>query len=268
MTAISRDELQGVLLKLTNIAAKAILPHFRRPLGIDNKLAIDNGFDPVTVADRQAELAIRQEIERAYPNHSIFGEEFGDKNGEEEYSWVIDPIDGTRAFVCGLPTWAILIAVCLNEKPILGVMSQPIVGDLFIGGMGKAELRSKKGTTTLSTEQQSTKLISDSILFATTPDMFSGEEISAFNALAAQTKMTRFGVDSYAYCMLAAGYIDLVVEAGLGFYDIAALIPIIEAAGGIVTDWAGKPVRGGGQVIAARSVELHQQALTVLQAKL
>lgn len=268
MSSVPREELERVLLSLTEIAAAVIMPHFRQPLGIDNKQGIGEGYDPVTIADRKAERAIREEINRLYPSHAIEGEEYADKLGSSEYSWVIDPIDGTRGFVCGLPTWATLIGVCCNGEPIMGVMAQPLVGDVFIGGMGNAELHSREGISTLDSGHQAKQSLKDSVLFATTPAMFSAKEWAAFESLSNNTQMTRFGVDSYAYCLLAAGYIDLVVESGLGFYDIAALIPIIEAAGGVVTNWDGQPVREGGRVIAAASSTLHQQGLSILQSAL
>lgn len=267
-TPISREELEKVLLNLVKISAAAILPYFRQPIGVDNKLEQRDGYDPVTVADREAEIAIRQEIERVYPSHAIIGEECTDKSGTGPYLWVIDPIDGTRGFVCGLPTWATLIGVCKDGQPLVGVMAQPVVDDIFIGGMGKSELLSHGSVTTLRTRTADRHDLAQSVLFATTPEMFSAAELAAFDSLSQQTKMTRFGVDSYAYCMLAAGYIDLVVESGLGFYDIAALIPIIEAAGGVVTDWEGQPVRGAGRVIAAANKGLHEQALAILQRAL
>lgn len=268
MSPIPREELKRVLLSLTDIASAVIMPYFRQPIGIDNKQVQDEGYDPVTIADRNAETAIREEIARIYPDHAIKGEEFADKLGTANYSWVIDPIDGTRGFVCGLPTWATLIGVCHEGEPIIGVMSQPLVGDVFIGGMGNAELHSRGKISALSAGHEAKQSLKDSVLFATTPDMFSASELTAFESLSRNTRMTRFGVDSYAYCLLAAGYIDLVVESGLGFYDIAALIPIIEAAGGIVTNWDGQPVREGGRVIAAANTTLHQQALSILQAAL
>ena len=262
----SRDSISETLVALSSIAAGEVLPYFRKPLAIENKREDSAAYDPVTAADRAAEQAIRAEIENRYPNDSIFGEELADKTGDSEYSWVIDPIDGTRAFVCGLPTWATLIGVCKAGQPLLGLMSQPVVGEYFIGGLAKSELYRDGQSVTLKTRIG--KDLANCNLFATAPDMFNHQELNAFEALSSQVQMTRFGVDSYAYCALAAGHIDLVVESGLGFYDIAALIPIIESAGGIVTDWNGQAVRGGGRVIAAANDQIHRQALQTLQANI
>ena len=260
----TRESLSESLVELLSIAAAEILPYFRQPLAVENKLSGSVDFDPVTDADRRAERAIRAEIEIRYPNDSIFGEELADKTGDSEYSWVIDPIDGTRAFVCGLPTWATLIGVCKDQQPVFGGMSQPVVGEYFIGGLGESALYREGQFTTLNTRDSAE--LGQCNLFATTPEMFNAEELRAFESLSTKVQMTRFGVDSYAYCLLAAGYIDLVVEAGLGFYDIAALVPIIESAGGIVTDWNGQAIRGGGQVIAAANQQIHEQAIACLKA--
>ncbi|MGR8948679.1 MAG: histidinol-phosphatase [Gammaproteobacteria bacterium] len=258
----ARDDLATTLVELSSAAATAVLPYFRSPLNVENKLDGSGTFDPVTRADREAEEAIRSLLEKLYPQDSILGEEFPAKKGEGEYCWVIDPIDGTRAFVCGLPTWATLIGLCKNGKPVFGVMSQPIVGEYFIGGMGKAEMYRNGRATRLATRNHTE--LSSSNLFATTPSMFDPNELRAFEALSGKVQMTRFGADSYAYCLLAAGHIDLVVESGLGFYDVAALIPLIEAAGGVVSDWSGTPVRQGGRVIAAANAQLHERALAIL----
>jgi len=219
----------------------------------------------VTVADRGAEQALREAILARYPDHGVLGEEFGDTPGASEFRWVIDPIDGTRAFVCGAPTWGTLIALCEHDRPMLGLMHQPFVGESFVGG-GEASWQVRAGTHTRLRTRDTSELAA-SYLFATAPEMFAADvEWPAFQRLASQVRLARYGIDCYAYCLLAAGHLDLVVEAGLGFYDIAPLMPIVEAAGGIVTDWAGRPVRGGGRVIAAANRRLHEQALAVLGA--
>jgi myo-inositol-1(or 4)-monophosphatase len=257
----SKAELRDFLRVLVDIAATAALPYFRRGIAVENKDV--DGFDPVTIADRQTEDAIRDAIMERYPDHGIIGEEREELNPDARYRWVIDPIDGTKAYLCGLPTWATLVGLCDETSPILGMMSQPLVGEYFIGGFGEVELVGRDARTSLRTSAVSS--LAGASLFATSPDMFSaGEEFSQFNALSSHVRLTRFGVDSYAYCLLAAGFIDIVAEAGLGFYDIAALIPIVEAAGGIITDWGGAPVRGGGRVLAAANPELHAAALNVL----
>ena len=265
-TMRDRNALKPILIELCALAADVIAPYFRKKLNVENKLVDDGEFDPVTVADREAETAIREFIANRFPEDSIYGEEFPPKEGAGPHSWVIDPIDGTKAFVCGLPTWATLIGICYDGKPIFGAMSQPLVGDIFMGGLGKSELVRAEQETILSTRGEA-RLI-DGTLFATSPDMFQGPEKIAFEALSRAVRMTRFGVDSYAYAMLAAGQIDLVVESGLGFYDIAALIPVIEAAGGVVSDWEGNEIRQGGRVIAAANESIHEQAMLTLQGKL
>ena len=259
----SRDEaFRHFLLELGTIAGGIILPYFRQTLIVDDKGG--RGFDPVTAADRGAEDALRKAILARYPDHGVLGEEFGDTPGTSEFRWVIDPIDGTRAFVCGVPTWGTLIALCEHERPVLGLMSQPFVGESFLGG-GAASWHVRAGTRT-RLRTRGARDLATSYLFATAPEMFAAEgEWPAFQRLARAVRLARFGIDCYAYCLLAAGHIDLVVEAGLGFYDIAPLIPIIEAAGGIVTDWEGAAVRGGGRVIAAANASLHAQALALLR---
>jgi myo-inositol-1(or 4)-monophosphatase len=217
----------------------------------------------VTIADRHAEQALREAILARYPDHGVLGEEFGDTPGSSEYRWVIDPIDGTRAFVCGAPTWGTLIALCEHDRPVLGLMSQPFVGESFVGG-GAAAWQVRAGAHT-RLRTRGTVDLAASYLFATAPEMFAADtEWPVFQRLAARVRLVRFGLDCYAYALLAAGHVDLVVEAGLGYYDIAPLMPIVEAAGGVVSDWDGRPVRGGGRVIAAASRQLHEQALAVL----
>lgn len=265
--AIPREELVEFMVALAELAAATIRPYFRSSLAIENKALESQHFDPVTIADKAAEKAIRQAIEASYPEHSILGEELSTKQGQAPYTWVIDPIDGTRAFVCGLPTWATLIGLCHHNNPIMGLMNQPIVGDLFVGGMGSSGLLDYRGAER-SIKVRQPQGLTTCTLFATTPEMFNRDELAAFDALSKSVRMTRYGVDSYAYAMLAAGQIDLVVESGLGFYDIAPLIPIIEAAGGIVSDWEGHPVRGAGRVVAAASASIHGQTLEILQRAL
>ncbi|MEM7468072.1 MAG: inositol monophosphatase family protein [Pseudomonadota bacterium] len=261
-----RGALICELRSAADSAARTILPYFRHAMKIENKHPNAADFDPVTLADREAEKIIRQTILARYPNDTLIGEEFDNVVGSSDYSWVIDPIDGTRAFVCGIPTWAILIGVCKHSQPLLGIMSQPVVGDIFIGGMGEGQLISRSGSAALGTCEVDS--LSDASLFATTPDMFDASELDVFDAVSEKVKMTRFGVDSYAYCLLAAGHVELVIEAGLGFYDIAALIPIIESAGGVVSDWSGAPVRSGGRVIAAANEAIHAQALEIIKTRL
>lgn len=256
-----KTELREFLGHLVEVGAAASLPHFRSGIAIENKVA--GGFDPVTAADRETEDALRSCIAEHYPDHGIIGEERSASNPDATYHWVIDPIDGTRAYMCGLPTWATLIGVCDASGPVLGLMSQPVVGEYFIAGGGAAECVGRSGRSLLVTSSCAT--LAQASVFATSPDMFSPtQELPRFEALSARARLTRFGVDSYAYCMLAAGHIDIVAEAGLQYHDIAALIPIVKGAGGVITDWHGAPLSGGGQVLAAANPVLHAAALTAL----
>ncbi len=263
MAGLDRDTIWEFFQHLAEVAARETLPRFRAPLAIDNKDA-DGGFDPVTIADQAAEAALRAAIGAQFPDHGIQGEEQADKRGSSVWSWIIDPIDGTRSFVSGMPTWGTLIGLLENGVPRYGMMSQPFTGDCFIGGAGQADLFSHGQRTRLTTRRD--RDLSSATLYSTTPDMFApGVELDAFNTLSRAVRLTRFGADCYGYCLLAAGYVDLVVEANLGFYDIAPLIPIIEAAGGIVTDWSGQPMRSGGRALAAASGALHGAALAILR---
>lgn len=259
----SRDaEFRRFLLELAELAGRIVLPYFRRQLDVDDKGA--GRFDPVTVADREAERALREAILTRYPDHGILGEEHGEHVGAGEFRWVIDPIDGTRAFVCGVPTWGTLIALCERDRPVLGLMSQPFIGECFVGG-GR-EAWHQRGGERRRLQTRRTEALAESYLFATAPEMFAAEvEWPAFRRVAGRARLARFGIDCYAYCLLAAGHLDLVVEAGLGYYDIAPLVPLVEAAGGVVTDWQGAPVRGGGRVVAAATPSLHAEALALLQ---
>ena len=262
MSTIDPNTIWIFMQELAQVAARETLPRFRMPLAIDNK-AGTGGFDPVTAADREAEAALRAAIGARFPQHGIQGEEVADKAGSSAWSWIIDPIDGTRSFMCGMPTWGTLVGLLEHGVPRYGMMSQPFVGDCFIGGDGRAELVTAACTTRLAC--RSGIDLEQANLFATTPDMFArGAESEAFAALSARARLTRFGADCYGYCLLAAGYVDLVVEANLGYYDIAPLIPIIECAGGVVSDWEGRPLRGGGRAVAAGSMALHTAALAVL----
>ncbi len=262
--ALSDAEIEEYLefaCRVAELAGQEILPHFRSGLGVENKSTVD--YDPVTLADKQAEQVIRREIARAYPTHSVFGEEYGRSSGSCSLTWIIDPIDGTRGFMMGLPQWGTLIALNDGIRPVLGVMHQPFVKETFIGSRHGAYLRRAAELRPLRTRQIDD--LGDASLCATHPEMFrEGAERSAFGRVARRCKQTRYGTDCYAWCLLAAGLIDLVIETQLNPYDIQAVIPIIEAAGGVVTSWSGQPAYGGGQVIAAGDPTLHRTALELL----
>ncbi len=247
---------------LADVAGETILPYFRRSIVIDNKL--DNGdFDPVTVADRNAESAMRELIERHYPLHGIFGEEFGQTKSQCGLTWVLDPIDGTRAFISGLPVWGVLIALFDGAQPIIGIMDQPFTGERFIASGSKSVSVHRGVESVLKTRQ--CENLAAATMMSTAPDMFTESEFVVQQQLGKQVNLLRYGGDCYAYSMLASGHIDLVVESDLSAYDIQALIPIVQNAGGVVTDWLGGSAVNGGQVLAAATPALHAQALSVLR---
>lgn len=256
------DSLLDLLDILADASGQVIRPHFRTALAVDNK---QEGFDydPVTIADKAAETAIRELIAKQRPEDGIFGEEHGYDVGTSGLTWVIDPIDGTRAFITGMPLWGTLVALYDGQKPVLGMMDQPYTGERFIGSRRGARLQTRHGSMALRTRDCAE--LSSAVLQSTSMEMFMlPAEQAAFSELSSYTRLTRFSGDCYAYCMLAHGLIDLVVEADLKPYDIAALIPVVEGAGGVVTNWRGGPAHNGGQVIAAGDPVLHAQALEIL----
>lgn len=262
MAGMDGDTVWPFLEELAAVAARVTLPRFRAPMDVDNKAGA-GGFDPVTEADRAAEAAMRELIAARYPAHGIVGEEADDKPATGAHCWILDPIDGTRSFVSGMPTWGTLIGLLEDGAPRHGMMSQPFVGERFVGGDGRAELHGRDGVRLLRTRPSPS--LAAASLFATTPEMFApGAEAEAFAALSRAVRLTRFGADCYGYCLLAAGHVDLVVEANLGYFDIAPLVPVVEGAGGIVRDWSGRPVRSGGRAVAAASEALLDAALEVL----
>lgn len=262
LTDTLKTELEACAHALADAARLVILPYFRSVgLEADNKDA--SGFDPVTEADRAAERAMRVVLADLRPDDGVLGEEYGSTQGSTGLTWVLDPIDGTRAFLSGTPTWGVLIAV-MDEGggPVMGIVDQPFIGERFFGGFGAAWVDGPTGRKDLTT--RTARPLDQAILFTTFPEVGSEAEGRAFHDLAAQVKLTRYGLDCYAYALLAAGQIDLVVEAGLAAYDIQGPMAVIQAAGGIVTDWTGGPVHMGGRVVAAANPEIHAAALAVL----
>lgn len=255
-------DLVEFLEHLAHVSGEAILPFFRSHIAVSDK-AGPGAFDPVTEADRAAELVIRREITAHFPTHGILGEEFGSTDTDAEFVWVIDPIDGTRAFLCGLPVWGTLIGLKRNNTPVLGLMSQPYTREIFAGDGAKAWMKGPTGERKLAT--RATTNLADAILMTTTPALFTGEKRMAYDRVEGDVKLARYGTDCYAYAMLAAGQIDLVIETGLQPYDIVALIPVIEGAGGVITTWDGKPATDGGDIIAAANRQLHEKALRRLR---
>ena len=251
-------ELTAFLEDLARSSGEAILPFFRTQLGVTDKSG-GGRFDPVTEADRAAETVIRRKIKERFPTHGILGEEFDDERLDAEYVWVIDPIDGTRAFICGLPVWGTLIGLKRNDAPVLGVMHQPYTGEMFIGDCAQAHIKGPRGTRTLRTS--GCEELSGAKLMTTDPRLFKDIETAAYARVEHEVKLARYGTDCYAYAMLASGQVDLVIESGLQAYDIVALIPVIEGAGGIITTWDGKSATEGGRIVAAATRTLHQAAL-------
>ncbi len=254
-------ELEDFALELAHTAGGIAHAHFRRPITVENKSA--NAFDPVTNADRAIEQVLRSAIVARYPAHGIVAEEEGERPGSSELTWFIDPIDGTRAFMTGSPLWGTLIGLTRRAKPCVGVLVQPVLEEVFFGGPSgswliKAERRDRL-------KSRGCKTLAEAVLACTHPDMFAGERAVAFRRVAAQCLLTRFGGDCYNYAMLAAGYLDLVIESQLKPYDIVPLIPILEGAGCVVTGWDGRPPLGGGAGVAAGSRELHAAALELLR---
>jgi myo-inositol-1(or 4)-monophosphatase len=259
---VALTELIAFAEGLADAAAEATLRYFRRLESVEDK-AGGRGYDPVTAADREAEAIIRQRIKAAYPDHGILGEEHGRETGSSACTWVIDPIDGTRSFIAGIPLWGTLIALNDGARPILGIMDQPYLGERFVGSRAGARM-TERGGDRVELATRPCGSLSVAVLMCTDPAMFlHADERAAFDSLRAAARLTRYGADCYAYCMLARGLVDLVVEADLKPYDIQALIPVIEGAGGLVTDWRGGPADQGGQVIAAGDPAVHAAALAI-----
>jgi histidinol-phosphatase len=246
--------------RLADAAADVVLRHFRDAMEVDNKLA--TGFDPVTIADRGAEEAMRALIEAEYPEHGIIGEEYGSVRTDAEYVWVLDPIDGTRSFISGVPLWGTLIGLTRNGKPHAGMMAQPYIGERFIGDGNRAWCKGPMGERALKTRPCAQ--ISDAVVFTTTPALFNADERACYDSIEERARLARYGTDCYGYCMVAAGQADLVIEAGLQSYDIVALAPIIEGAGGAVTTWTGGSIMDGGRIVASGDKRLHDIVLREL----
>lgn len=247
---------------LAAAAGKAILPHFRTRLAVEDK-GDGSLFDPVTEADRAAETAMRSMIAARYPDHGIRGEEFADHNPDAEHVWVLDPIDGTKSFLIGFSGWGTLIGLMRRSVPILGLMSQPFTDEIFIGHSGQAHYRGPAGGRALKTRR--CNALDQAMLTTTSPSLIEDKaDLARYRALEARVRLSRYSGDCYAYCMIADGHIDLVAETGLKAHDIVPLVPIIEGAGGVVTDWTGGSPLGGGRVLAAGDPRIHAAALKVL----
>lgn len=244
--------------RLADAAGAVVRRHFRTPLAVDDK----PDMSPVTIADREAEAAVRALLAEEQPGHGIVGEEHGASNADAEYVWVIDPIDGTKAFITGRPLFGTLIALLHRGRPVLGLIDQPVIGDRWTGALGRPTLLN--GAVALTRPCPG---LAPAVLSTTSPDLF-GDEFARFRRLADAVKLTTYGGDCYGYGLLAAGFIDIVAEVGLKLHDFAALVPIVEGAGGVITDWSGRGLHAGsdGRVLAAGDPRAHAEALARLAA--
>jgi len=268
MTEQMTDSEKAALVALAHALADAARPvalqHFRKAIAAEAKNAPGTRYDPVTEADRASERIMRDMIAAARPDDGILGEEFGTIAGTSGLTWVLDPIDGTRGYISGTPTWGILISVADARGPLYGLIDQPYIAERFAGGFGEARMTGPMGARPLQT--RAPRPLAEATLLSTFPEVGTPAERAAFDAVAAQARLTRYGMDCYAYALLALGCVDLVIEAGLQPYDVQALIPVIEGAGGVITDWRGQPCPQGGRVLAAGDARIHAQALALLQS--
>jgi myo-inositol-1(or 4)-monophosphatase len=223
-----------------------------------------DGFDPVTQNDRNAELAIRRLIEAQYPDHGITGEEFPARLGAGPYSWSLDPIDGTRAYICGLPSWTTLIALLEEGEPVLGAVDVPRLDELYLGYGAKAVMVSGGGREQRPLATSGCRSISEARLSTTDPCMFVSGEAEGFQRLRREARLTRYGLDAYGYALVAAGSIDLIAESNLKPHDFNALVPLVRAAGGAVSNWSGGSDISQGQIVAAASEALLDEACRLL----
>jgi myo-inositol-1(or 4)-monophosphatase len=251
--------------ELATASGQAILPFFRTTLGatlnVDNKS--NNGvFDPVTEADRAGETVMRRIIGRTFPEHGIVGEEFGSERADAEFVWVLDPIDGTKSFMCGLPVWGTMIGLLQNNSPVYGLIHQPYTNERFFGDGMSAKQRTAHGERPLRVRE--CQSLAEATLMTTSPLLMGEADRACFKRVENEVRLSRYGGDCYSYCMLAAGQIDLVIEAGLKAHDIVAAIPILKGAGGIITTWDGGDPANGGNIIAAGDKKIYEAARTLL----
>ncbi len=259
MTAV---DFAGFVDRLASVSGEAILPFFRTSLGIENKGG-PGTFDPVTAADRAAETAMRTLIRESFPEHGIIGEEFGNERIDAEYCWVLDPIDGTKSFIAGMPAWGTLIALTREGEPVYGMMHQPFTRERFTGDSNAARYRGPAGDRALHVRRCAQ--LGDALLMTTSPLLMKEPDRLAFGKVEQAVKLSRYGGDCYAYCMLAAGHVDLIIETELKPYDVLPLVPIIAGAGGIITTWEGGTPHAGGRIVAAGDKRVHAAALQVLK---
>lgn len=257
--------VENDLLRVAHLLADAARPialQYFRKSGQDVENKVEGDFDPVTVADRSIERKMREILAHERPEDGILGEEYGVSDGTSGLQWVLDPIDGTRGFISGTPTWGVLIAVGGANGPSIGMIDQPFTQERFVGSPSTAYWQ--KGAEQAPLNVRSCASLQDAVLFTTFPEVGTPEERVAFERVRDRVKLTRYGTDCYAYGLVAAGQVDLVIEAGLNAYDIQGPLAVVQAAGGIVTDWSGGPVHEGGCAIAAGDARIHEAALAVL----
>jgi myo-inositol-1(or 4)-monophosphatase len=258
MTAV---DFAAFVDELAAVSGETILPFFRTALGVQDK-GPPGSFDPVTAADHAAETAMRALIRRTFPEHGVVGEEFGADNTDAEYVWVLDPIDGTKSFISGMPAWGTLIALMRGGKPVFGAVNQPFIGERFFGDGGAAHYRGPAGERTL--QVRPCERLSDAVLFTTSPRLMNAADRRTFGKIEDAVRLSRYGGDCYAYCMLAAGHVDLVIETELKPHDVIPLVPIINGAGGMITTWENGSPCAGGRIVAAGDKRVHAEALAML----
>jgi histidinol phosphatase-like enzyme (inositol monophosphatase family) len=250
-------ELVALAHRLADAARPIVARYFRTPVTVDDK----SDLSPVTVADREAETAMRALLDRHAPSHGVFGEEHGAVRTDAEFVWVLDPIDGTKAFITGLPIFGTLIALLRNGRPVMGIIDQPILGERWVGVMGERSTLNGKPVAVRTCAS-----LDLAYMYSTAPLMFPGSFEQAHRTLTERVKLFRWGGDCYAYGLLASGHVDLVVEASLKLYDFAALVPVVKGAGGLITDWSGKELdmQSDGTVLAAGDPAIHRAAAALL----
>lgn len=269
-SALTTEELASFANELADEARKVILPYWRQPIEVESKMEHDRPIaeSPVTIADQRAEIAIRKMIEERYPSHGIYGEEYGQVRTDAEYVWVLDPIDGTKSFITGKPLFGTLISCLKNGEPIIGLIDQCVLNERWVGIVGSGTTFNGKPITKTAGCSE----LKESMMYATTPHMFAeGEESDKFKQMCDTVKRPLYGADCYAYAIVASGFgADIVVEADLGLYDYCALVPVVEGAGGVMTDWCGRRLTlanheaSRGRVVACANESLHKEAMTIL----
>jgi len=257
-------DFESFAIALARSAADVILPLFRRENGLEDKGdAKDGAFDPVTAADRGAEAAIRSAIAARYPDHGVIGEEYGEDRSDADFVWVLDPIDGTRGFIAGIPLWTTLIALRFRGRPVVGLIAQPYLDEIFVGTAQGSRLLHRGQTTPLAVRP--CPRLDQAVIVTTDPLMFKGADAAAWTRLKSAARLARYSADAYAYALAAAGQLDLVIETGLKAWDIEAAIPLLHGAGGSVTDWQGGPIGStGGACLIAGDAACRDQAIATL----